>query len=81
MLTERNSCSVIRLSPLPLGRGSYSIPFYGDNNKMGENELKKLLSSQGKLPREIQDEAEILFDLGWDIPKIERMIYFKTRRI
>lgn len=48
---------------------------------MGENELKKLLSSQGRLPRTIQDEAEILFDLGWDIPKIERMIYFKTRRI
>lgn len=48
---------------------------------MEEREFKKMLSAQGNLPRDIKEEADVLCDLGWDIPEIEKMIYFRTRRI
>lgn len=47
---------------------------------MRQKELKKILSMKG-LPKDIEDEADILYDLGWDIPEIEKMIYFRTKRI
>jgi hypothetical protein len=49
--------------------------------KKEDIEIKRLLSEERSLPPVIKEEANILFDLGWDIPEIEKMIYFRTRKI
>jgi len=42
--------------------------------------LNDLLLLEGNLPRDIKEEAYILYDLGLEIEEIEYMIHLRTRR-